>query len=106
MGMDFIAFPIPDRGVPSSFRATLALIQRLEMLLKSGKSIGIHCRQGVGRSGLLAASLLVHSGEDVGVVFQRVESARGLPVPETKEQRDWVSRFAREVFAASRGEEG
>src|SRR5947207_15966598 len=54
-----IEVPIPDRGVPASGDSTLALIEELERQLQKGKTVGVHCRQGVGRSSLIAACVLV-----------------------------------------------
>src|SRR6516164_8316746 len=58
-GIDFVAFPIMDRGVPSSPKAMLELVRRLEQGLARGRNIAIHCRQGIGRASLLAACVLV-----------------------------------------------
>lgn len=52
-GLTYITFPIPDRDVPSSERDTLRLIRSLASLLREGRSVVIHCRQGVGRSALV-----------------------------------------------------
>ena len=76
-GLEFISFPIVDRSVPTSRAATQALLQDLLRLLASGKNIGVHCRQGIGRSALIAASLLVLSGFTPESAFQRVSDARG-----------------------------
>ena len=95
-GLEFLSFPILDRDVPSSRAATLDFVRRLETVLADGKSLAIHCRQGVGRSALIAACLLVLSGVDAETALQRVSAARGCPVPETSEQRRWVIEFARE----------
>jgi protein-tyrosine phosphatase len=99
--LQFLELPIPDLGVPSSREAGLDLLGKLDKALTAGKSVGLHCRQGIGRSGLIAASLLVLSGLDPEMAFQRVGSARGLQVPETPEQRDWVIEFARELATSA-----
>ena len=90
----FLSFPIVDRSVPPSRSAALEFVKELDHLLAQGKSIGIHCRQGIGRSALLAASLLVLSGSIPEVAFRQVSAARGCTVPETSEQRLWVEEFA------------
>lgn len=94
-GLRFISFPIEDYGVPSSADALRELIAELGGLLDQGQSIGLHCRAGVGRSSLVAACLLVNRGQDAEVSFQRISSSRGVPVPDTIDQRKWVSDFAR-----------
>ena len=98
-GIQLLSFPIVDRGVPASRRATLDFVKKLDNILAEGKSIAIHCRQGIGRSALIAACLLVLSGIDPEMAFRRVSAARGCSVPETSEQRQWATEFARELVA-------
>lgn len=88
------SFPIPDRGVPQSRTGMAQLVGRLDEALASGKTVAVHCRQGLGRSSMLVALLLVSRGIDPIEAFRRIGSARGTPVPETAEQRDWVLRAA------------
>ena len=93
-GMRFLSFPIVDRSVPASRGATLDFVRELDSLLTEGKSMAVHCRQGIGRSALIAACLLVLSGLDPEMAFRRVSAARGCTVPETSDQRLWVEEFA------------
>lgn len=102
-GLEFQAFPIPDYGVPPSRAGMADLVSRLEKALESGKNVGIHCRQGIGRSSIVAASLLVAAGEDANEAFLRIERARGRPVPDTAEQREWVVEMAPETSPAKVG---
>jgi protein-tyrosine phosphatase len=60
--MQFISFPIPDRGVPASTPQAVSLIASIAGALEQGKNVAVHCRQGIGRSGLIAAGVLVNSG--------------------------------------------
>ena len=99
-GLEYYAFSIPDYGVPRSQRDLAELVRRLEAALEAGKNVGVHCRQGIGRSSLLVASLLVSAGADPAEAFHRIEKARGRPVPDTVEQREWVARLASEAPAA------
>jgi protein-tyrosine phosphatase len=96
-GMQFRSFPIIDRWIPASKRDALQLIESLDADLAAGKNISIHCRQGIGRAGLIAASLLVARGLPPDDAFDRISAARGVPVPETEEQRAWVEALAAEV---------
>lgn len=93
-GIEFLAFPIPDRGVPSSKKGFVDLAMSLTTRLAEGKNVAVHCRQGIGRAALVAICLLVHSGMDVESATQRVSLARGCSVPETAEQRRWIADFA------------
>src|SRR5579859_1067025 len=58
-GLQFIRYPIPDCAVPASVDDASALVRSLLEDLKQGRSIGIHCRMGIGRSALLAACVLI-----------------------------------------------
>lgn len=85
-GIRYISLPIPDRGLPDR-RKLLALGQ---LLLDSAGRVGIHCRAGIGRSALVAASVLVLEGTPPRQALDRVERARACPIPDTDEQRDFV----------------
>ena len=93
-GMKFVSFPILDRQVPGSQSELTGLLEKLNADLTSGKNVLIHCRQGVGRTGLLAACLLVTKGWDPARAVEQVSAARGIPVPETREQRRWIDHYA------------
>ena len=95
--VEFISFPIPDREVPASREAITALAHKIETALTSGKSVGVHCRHGIGRSSLLAACVLLASGENPEEAFERIRKARGRPVPDTVEQKEWVKTLAQEL---------
>jgi protein-tyrosine phosphatase len=92
-GIRFISFPIPDRGIPASVPATIALMASIADALEEGKNVAVHCRQGIGRSGLIAAGILATSGANPDDAIKAVSSTRGLAVPETSEQRLWVQRL-------------
>ena len=96
-GLAFISFPITDRSIPTLRTDALKLLRELLGLLRTGKHVAIHCRQGIGRAALMAASLLVLDGLTPEVALQKVSAARGCSVPETAEQRAWVLALAREV---------
>ena len=93
-GISFLSFPIPDRDVPASGREALDFAGSVSDLLRSGKGVVIHCRQGVGRSALVAACVMMAGGVGVEEAFGKIEAARGCPVPDTPEQRRWVARLA------------
>jgi protein-tyrosine phosphatase len=93
-GIEFVSFPIPDREAPSSEAGLASALEILDRDLSSGKNVLVHCRQGVGRTGMVAACLLVSRGFAPEAAVGTVSAARGAPVPETSEQRHWIDRYA------------
>jgi hypothetical protein len=94
LGIVFVRFPIGDRQVPDSPDDFLALVTWLEEQLRGGHRVGVHCRMGIGRSSLLAACLLVKSGYSSTAAFSAISRDRGVDVPDTKNQVDWVETVA------------
>lgn len=86
-GIEFISLPIVDRDVPSDAAETHALV---EVLAKQTEPIAIHCRAGIGRSSLMAACVLWQAGMRPEHALDALNQARGLSVPDTNEQRDWI----------------
>ncbi len=99
--IEFINFGIPDRGVPESRKEALRLLHRLQDSLSAGGRIGVHCRQGVGRSGLVAAGVLILGGATPEDAAANISRARGQEVPETLDQLDWLIDFAAHLRHAS-----
>jgi protein-tyrosine phosphatase len=91
--IEFISFPIPDRGAPASLQETASLAQSLARQLSEGKAVAIHCRAGIGRSSLIAACVLACVGCESDAAFAMIGKARGVKVPDTDEQRQWVAAF-------------
>jgi protein-tyrosine phosphatase len=98
--VEFISFPIPDRGVPQSVRKTIELVDRITSLLRSEAKVVIHCRAGIGRSSLVAGCVLVKLGFRAEEVFPLIQRARRVPVPDTPEQARWLTVFSREAEIA------
>lgn len=101
-GIRYLSLPIPDRGTPASLHAAVTLLTELGEALEQGRVVAVHCRQGIGRSALVAASLLVAAGASPQDAMDKVGSARGQPVPETSEQKSWVERLIRDHVFATR----
>jgi hypothetical protein len=93
-GIEFVSFPLPDRGVPTSLPKTIELARHLAKKIDEGESVAIHCRAGIGRSALIAACVLVCAGIEAGKTFELVAAARRLKVPDTDDQIRWLHDFA------------
>ena len=88
--MEFISFPIPDMGLPSSVEGFAQLAKQLFEQVNAGVNTLIHCHAGIGRSGLMAAGILLHCDMDPRQAFAYASKMRGIRVPETPEQEQWL----------------
>ena len=100
-GLAFFSFPIPDRGTPRNLLAFREFVRDLAMQVQSGIGLAIHCRAGIGRSGITAAATLVALGHDHSLAFELISSARGLRVPDTGSQIKWFEHNWRSFDCAS-----
>ena len=91
-GIRFHSFPIADRGVPASVEDLSRLACRLYHSCAGGSFAAVHCRAGIGRSGVVAAAVLLHSGFIAPDALSAISKARGVEVPDTAEQRQWLTR--------------
>jgi predicted protein tyrosine phosphatase len=92
-GIELVTFPIPDRGVPASRGDTIDLVTVACARLAAGKAVAVHCRAGIGRSALVAACALTRCGYDAPDAFMMIAASRGVAVPDTDAQRNWVIAF-------------
>lgn len=92
-GMEFVSFPIPDGATPENMQNFCRLISRLAESIRSGKHIAAHCRGSIGRSTVIAASVLIELGWNAADALRLIEQARGCSVPDTEMQRRWILQF-------------
>lgn len=90
LGLAFFSYPIPDRNVPRDETHFLQFLAGVLELLRQGQAIGVHCRGCIGRATITAASLLMQRGWSASEALRAIEEARGCPVPDTEEQREWI----------------
>jgi protein-tyrosine phosphatase len=97
-GLRFLSLPMQDRSVPPSWDDVSRVVEKAGDMLRHGRNVAVHCRQGIGRSGMIAAALLIGDGSTPDDALNLISKVRGLPVPETPEQREWVREFAKRRF--------
>ena len=92
-----VPFEIREGGVPANREAFWALANDLADRLRSGEALLIHCAGGVGRTAMLAVSVLLALGE----TFNEAESAvsRAGSIVETMPQIDMLSWCAAQVIS-------
>lgn len=91
--MRFLHHPIPDHQLPPDPKAFRAFVSDLAHRLQIGERIGIHCWGSIGRATVTAACTLIHLGWPPADALAAIEAARGLPVPDTEEQQEWIMNY-------------
>lgn len=91
LGIDWFFAPIRDQGVPDdAFEAVWSYVgPRMHRRLQRGERIVLHCMGGLGRTGIVAARLLVESGTPPEQAIQAVRAARRHTI-ETVGQEEYV----------------
>lgn len=93
-GLLFWSVPVRDHSVPGSVQEFARAVDEIRAELHNGKAVAAHCYAGIGRSNVLLACILVAEGWTADLAFDRLSEARGFPVPDTREQEQWVRDFA------------
>lgn len=96
LGMQWFHLPIEDDHAPEQiFEEAWQVAQdTIHALLAAGKSIAIHCKGGTGRTGMVAARVLLERGVAVDDVITRVRAVRSnaLRIPV---QLDYIAKNTR-----------
>jgi len=92
-GMRSRWFPIPDFGTPASLAALSTLVEKILFEVAQGETVVVHCKAGLGRSGLVVAACLVALGYSAREALAIVRRSRPGTV-ETPAQEAFVEQFA------------
>ncbi len=85
--------PVVDGSIPHDEEALFALLGDLELALAAGETIAIHCRAGLGRTGTLAAAILIARGLPPAAAIDAVRDARPGAI-ETDRQEAYLHQLA------------
>ena len=91
-GMAFTTHPITDFGLPDPAIFDPFACQ-IGAELRRGSRIAIHCRAGIGRSGMAVAAALITLGWNAVQAVERVSERRGVSIPDTDDQRRFLADF-------------
>ncbi len=96
-GMGFVSYPIEDMSLPQSLSSYREFTLSLHQKISQGVNTLVHCRAGIGRTGIITAGILIHTGLAPEAAFDLISEQRGVAVPDTQQQRDWVISNYREI---------
>lgn len=94
-GVEFLRHPMPDHALPYDDKAAADFARAIYERFVAGQSIAIHCFAGIGRATMIAATVLIISGLSAGEAVERISAARGLSVPDTRRQLEWIEEAER-----------
>ncbi|MEZ5498360.1 MAG: ADP-ribosylglycohydrolase family protein [Steroidobacteraceae bacterium] len=94
--------PVGDHGIPGQAAEMAEILETIEDALGRNRRVYLHCRAGIGRTGMVAGCHLVESGmsganalDELNRLWrQSPRSASWDYVPETREQCDYVRNWA------------
>ena len=97
-GVLYLRKPLPDHGVPEERSHMAGILESLRRALDSSRPVYLHCRAGIGRTGMVAGCFLAEQGlggEGALAELNRLweQSARSEvwpSIPETDAQVDYV----------------
>ena len=93
--------PIEDRSVPTSIAQVAELLSDIGAAVEARRCVYVHCRAGIGRTGLIAGCYLADASGDgkaaikeLNELWQQSERSKSWPsIPQTEEQADYIRRW-------------
>jgi ADP-ribosyl-[dinitrogen reductase] hydrolase len=94
--------PIPDHGLPADAATMTAILECILAALRGGQRVYLHCRAGIGRTGMTIGCLLAEGGvggevaiEELNRLWHASPRARQWPsIPETDAQTAYVRSWS------------
>jgi hypothetical protein len=104
-------FPICDHGVPANAAGMRELLAAIRTAIQSKRCIYLHCRAGIGRTGLAVGCFLAdRSGDgkaaikELNELWGQSERSQSWPkIPQTDEQADYIRRWPKLAKTLAKG---
>jgi hypothetical protein len=103
ISVTFDQLPIKDLSAPTEHHMS-RILNQIDLCIKHGKPVYVHCLGGIGRTGTVIGCYLVRHNLATGKnVLEMIKNLRkdsedsGRESPETREQRQMVVRWRREI---------
>ncbi len=98
---EYSRFAIADQSVPLNISQTQAVLASIRTALARERRVYLHCRAGIGRTGLIAGCFLADEENDgrraiksLNRLWQQSAQAPHWPhIPQTSEQTDYIRRW-------------
>jgi hypothetical protein len=98
---EYLRSAIADTWVPNNVSQTQALLTAMHAALERQRSLYVHCRAGIGRTGLVIGCFLAERDSNgkgalksLNRLWQQSERAKQWPkVPQTAEQADYIRHW-------------
>ena len=93
--------PIADSNVPANVTQLQQLLSDIRLAVEAKRCIYVHCRQGIGRTGLVMGCYLADAAgngksalKELNQLWQQSERAKSWPaIPQTAEQANYIRRW-------------
>ncbi len=98
---EYLRSAIVDTGVPNNVSQTQELLAAIRAALARGRGVYVHCRAGIGRTGLIIGCFLAEQESNgktalktLNRLWRQSERAVSWPqVPQTAEQADYIRHW-------------
>jgi ADP-ribosyl-[dinitrogen reductase] hydrolase len=108
--VDYVRKPVRDHGLPARPEHMTDIQVCIDHALRSGRLTYVHCRAGIGRTGMAVGCFLVESGrsgakalEELNRIWQQSKRAETWPhVPETDDQTRFVREWKPQVASLAK----
>lgn len=94
-GVEFLRLPIRDGGIPPAMDDAVVFVEKILDRLTAPGTVVVHCRGGLGRTGLIAACCLTTVGHPAEQAMAITRQARSGAI-ENPDQEAFIADFAAE----------